>query len=109
MLSVSMVRSLICVYKRIPEEWLKKQSPQKQYDVLKFLQRLKFWKHDNKPYMDGGFSGPTRHDKAKQYFIVGLEAHPLGKVIDAESVANSHYELLAPYVGSNEKAKKTIV
>jgi hypothetical protein len=56
----------IGVYKRIPEEWLKKQSPRKQYDVLKFSQRLKFWKHDNKPYMDGGFLGPTRHDKAKQ-------------------------------------------
>ncbi|KAL6515623.1 hypothetical protein OROHE_018657 [Orobanche hederae] len=87
------------VYKRVPEEWLKKQSSQKQHNVLKFLQRLKFWQHDNKPYMDDGFTRPTRHGKAKQSFIVGLEAHPFGQIVDPEAIANSHYELLAPYVG----------
>ncbi|KAL6525196.1 hypothetical protein OROMI_030789 [Orobanche minor] len=38
----------------------------------------------------------------------GLEAHPFGQIVDPEAIANSHYELLAPYIKSIEKAKRAI-
>ncbi|XP_019413278.1 PREDICTED: subtilisin-like protease SBT5.4 [Lupinus angustifolius] len=42
----------------------------------------------------------------KQSYVVYLGSHSFGQ--NAESVANSHYDLLGPYVGGIEKAKEAI-
>ncbi|KAL6515622.1 hypothetical protein OROHE_018656 [Orobanche hederae] len=47
-------------------------------------------------------------EKREAEVRLGLEAHPFGQIVDPEAIANSHYELLAPYVGGIEKAKRAI-